>query len=176
MDAQEKKLKMATSGADTLSPFEALQELGLQAFADRTSIHSAFRLHVRNAAPALHKGCEQRLRRLIAARDVLIEWRHRTQARPSFAAHPLPLALTSEQALTGGIASLRIPALEYGAENVTSLMQVIEVDTFTPPGLQHGDTVCLTTRTGDRVTCRISIVGDEDAQDVLDIFRRRWAR
>lgn len=171
MDAQEKKLKMSGSVTDTLSRFDALQVLGLSVSADQDAIHAAFRRQVRQAAPALHQGCEQRLRRLIMARDVLIGRRDKRQRR-NFCRQPVPVKITRDQAYVGGIVSVRLHALEYGAENVTSLMQVIDLDLIVPSGLDQNDVVHLATRAGDEILCRIDIT---DSLPTPGAFRQRWA-
>lgn len=167
MDVSEQKRKMNASAtyrpgqcSDVQTASEALNLLGLNGPSDEAAVRNAFRKRVLQASPALHDGSDQGLRRLIAARDLLLQSGPRT-AQPCAQVDALPLKLNLDQALHGGLVRIQAPALEFGATNITSLMQVMDVNLLLPKGLRDDVDVYVPSLQGGRILCHTRIESED---------------
>ena len=98
-------MAMPNSSPDIMPQAEALRALGLTGAADAEAIRAAFRARVRHADPARHGGCDARLRRLIQARDLLIQpvkTLQPTHDKKSLYASATELRLNLAEAIYGG--------------------------------------------------------------------------
>ncbi len=140
-------VKNAVTVEEPASRNDALAELGLAPSASDDDVRDAFRLRIKTAHPDLNGGTDTLLRRLILARDLLMtEPRHTIDALPAHSDEPLRLDITLVQALSGGIAEARVPALDVmpADEALTSLIQMTTLGVPLTPGLRHGETIAIT--------------------------------
>lgn len=124
----------------------AYAELGLTPTASDDEVRDAFRMKIKAAHPDLNGGTDTLLRRLILARDLLMEPR---QDGPELLQNlargdePVRLDVTLAQAIAGGEAFADVPALEVAAahEELTSLTQMKRLGVALRPGSRNGDIV-----------------------------------
>jgi curved DNA-binding protein len=129
----------------------ALVELGLSETAGNEDIRKAFRLRLKQAHPDLTGGTDTRLRRLILARDLLMSAQNKSPEVSEFAHtisadnSAIPLAITLQQALFGGMTMAEVPALEFSPvdEVLTSLTQTKVLRITLPCGLREGENIRL---------------------------------
>lgn len=133
----------AHMGLELLHRDDALNELGLTDAASGDDIRDAFRTRLKSAHPDLNGGNDVMLRRLILARDMLMQ-----DIKPAPALGPqavtdtaLALTLTLEQALKGGDVFVEAHALEHARadEVLVSLRQTKRLRVTVPAGLRDGE-------------------------------------
>lgn len=152
-------MAMPNSSPDIMPQAEALRALGLTGAADAEAVRAAFRARVRHADPARHGGCDARLRRLIQARDLLIQpvkTLQPTHDKKSLYASATELRLNLAEAIYGGEIACEVPALACHTD-VASLLQTARLRVVAPPGLRDGQSVRLPTREGGWIACRVAI-------------------
>lgn len=142
----------APIGLELLHREDALSELGLTEAASGDDIRDAFRSRLKSAHPDLNGGSEVMLRRLILARDMLMQ-----NVKPAPAIGPqavtdtaIALPLTLEQALRGGEVYVDAPALEHAHadEVLVSLRQTKRLRVTVPAGLRDGERCTLSCDSG----------------------------
>jgi curved DNA-binding protein len=123
---------------------DALLELGLAASASDNDIRRAFRTRLKAAHPDLNGGNDGPLRRLIRARDLLVQ----DVKSANDALEPqavtdsaITLRISLEQALHGGETFVEAPALEHAHahEPLVSLRQTKRLRVIVPAGLRDGE-------------------------------------
>ena len=131
-------------GLELLHRDHALTELGLAGSATDEDIRIAFRTRLKEAHPDLNGGNDVMLRRLILARDLLMQ---------DIKSHPhnvdlqavtdsaISLTISLDQALQGGEIFVDAPALEHAHahETLTSLRQTKRLRVTLPAGLRDGE-------------------------------------
>jgi len=143
MDEQIER-SLARSGLELLHRDDALFELGLDAAATDDDIRDAFRTRVKSAHPDLNGGNDVMLRRLIRARDVLMQdMKPAPQAAEPQAVSDsaISLKINLDQALHGGEVFVDVPALEHAevTEPLLSLCQTKRLRVTVPAGLRDGE-------------------------------------
>lgn len=123
---------------------DALCELGLAAAASDDDIRTAFRNRLKDAHPDLNGGDDVRLRRLIRARDLLMQDIKSTNDAfepQAVTDSAIILTISLDQALHGGEAFVEAPALEHAhtGESLTSLRQTKRLRVVFPAGLRDGE-------------------------------------
>ncbi len=122
---------------------DALNELGLADAASGDEIRDAFRIRLKSAHPDLNGGNDVMLRRLILARDMLMQ-----DIKPAPVIGPqavtdtaINLTITLDQALKGGDVFVDAPALEHAHadEVLVSLRQTTRLRVSLPAGLRDGE-------------------------------------
>ncbi len=141
---EEIERSLAHVGLELQHREDALVELGLTATAGDDEIRDAFRARVKEAHPDLNGGNDVMLRRLIRARDLLIQdLKIETQPTdsPAVTDSAINLTISLEQALHGGDAFVEAPALDHAHthEPLVSLRQTKRLRVTLPAGLRDGE-------------------------------------
>ncbi len=141
---EEIERSLAHTGLELLHRSDALIELGLGDDAGDDDIRDAFRTRLKAAHPDVNGGNDVMLRRLILARDMLMQ---DIKAAPQ-AIEPqavtdtaIDLTITLKQALHGGEMVVDAPALEHAhaSETLVSLRQTRQLRITLPAGLRDGE-------------------------------------
>ncbi len=146
MPAVKNAARTEDRAEEPASRADAYAELGLTPVASDDEVRDAFRVRIKTAHPDLNGGTDAMLRRLILARDLLMEPRQdgpdalQNLARGD---EPVRLDITLTQAIAGGEGTADVPALEVAAahEPLTSLTQMKRLAVPLRPGLRNGDIV-----------------------------------
>ncbi len=140
------EIERRTEGAclELLHREDALRELGLADTASDEDVRDAFRARLKDAHPDLNGGNEVMLRRLILARDMLmqdIKALPHSVEKQAVTDTAIDLTITLEQALRGGEIYVEAPALEHAHadEHLVSLRQTKQLRVPLPAGLRDGD-------------------------------------
>jgi len=123
---------------------DALRELGLTGSASDEEVRDAFRARLKDAHPDLNGGDDVMLRRLILARDMLmqdIKSLPQPTEKQAVTDTAIDLTISLEQALRGGEVFVEAPALEhaYAHEPLVSLRQTKRLRVTLPAGLRDGE-------------------------------------
>jgi curved DNA-binding protein len=150
------------NGRDSEARRAALSELGLAPGSSDEIIRKAFRARLKESHPDLTGGSDAALRRLILARDLLMNdnrngainarWLKDLAESAADSDGAQLLNITLEQAIYGGEAVQDVHALEISPahEEVTSLSQMKTLRITLPAGLREGDKLRLTTEGAPR--------------------------
>ena len=141
---EEIERSLARNGLELLHRDDALLELGLAAAASDEDVRNAFRTRLKEAHPDLNGGNDVMLRRLILARDLLMQ---DIKSGPDIIEphavtdSAINLMISLEQALYGGEAFAEVPALDHAHpfEPLTSLNQIKRLRVTVPAGLRDGE-------------------------------------
>jgi curved DNA-binding protein len=141
---EEIERSLARSGLELLHRHDALVELGLSPSATDNDIRDAFRARVKAAHPDLNGGNDVMLRRLIRARDLLIQ--DMSSDQQSIEPHAvtdsaITLTISLDHALRGGEISVDVPAFDHAhaSETLVSLHQTKRLRVTLPAGLRDGE-------------------------------------
>ncbi len=142
--SEEIDRSLAHIGLELLHRDDALTELGLAGPASDDDIRDAFRARLKTAHPDLNGGNDVMLRRLIRARDLLMQdVKSRTDVIEPQAVtdSAITLNISLDQALQGGEIFVEVPALEHAHafEPLNSLRQTKRLRVSLPAGLRDGD-------------------------------------
>lgn len=150
------------NGRDSEARRAALSELGLAPGSSDEIIRKAFRARLKESHPDLTGGSDVALRRIILARDLLMNDNRNGAANARWLKDLAEsgvdgdgaqlLNITLEQAIYGGEAVQDVHALEISQahEEVTSLSQMKTLRITLPAGLRDGDRLRLTTEGAPR--------------------------
>jgi curved DNA-binding protein len=170
------------NGRDSEARRAALSELGLAPGSSDEIIRKAFRTRLKESHPDLTGGSDVALRRLILARDLLMNDNRNGASNARWLKDLAEsgvdgdgaqlLNITLEQAIYGGEAVQDVHALEISQahEEVTSLSQMKTLRIALPAGLRDGDRLRLTTEGAPRPEqlFRIHIVTENGTRIVGD--------
>lgn len=151
---------------------DALVTLGLTGEVSDDDIRSAFRARLKSAHPDLNGGTDVLLRRLILARDLLMQDVQSSPQDTGFHRDltdaALPLTITLVQAVHGGEALVEVPALEHSHrdEPLVSLVQTKTLRVTVPAGLRDGERVTLDVQGGiaDRLNFIVHLEAGADCR------------
>ena len=140
---EEIERSLARGGLELLHRADALDELGLCEAAGDDEIRDAFRTRLKTAHPDLNGGNDVMLRRLILARDLLMQdMKSAPEALPQAVTDTaITLTINLDQALHGAEIFVEAPALEHAqaSETLTSLRQTKRLRVTVPAGLRDGE-------------------------------------
>ena len=141
---EEIERSLARNGLELLHRTDALTELGLADGAGDDAIRDAFRARLKAAHPDLNGGNDVMLRRLILARDLLmqdVKTEPQTLEPHAVTDTAISLTISLDQALHGAEVFVEAPALEHAhaSETLVSLRQTKRLRVTLPAGLRDGE-------------------------------------
>jgi len=154
--SEEIEARFGGPSLELLHRDDALRELGLTGTASDDDIRDAFRARLKDAHPDLNGGNDVMLRRLILARDMLmqdIKFLPQPVEKPAVTDTAIDLLITLEHALRGGEVFVEAPALEHSHahEPLVSLRQTKRLRVTIPAGLRDGERCALPCDSGAEI-------------------------